>query len=419
MGAPFSHTELAWQDLQRLVPATQIQRAKAPDAIEGIAPEAVAYPTSAEEISEMLKWASMNGVKIAPRGGGSKLGWGNVPEGIDLVLSLEKLTGVVEHAWQDMTVTVRAGTTIAELQKELAKQNQALALDPLWPDRATVGGVIAANDSGARRLRFGSVRDLILGVTVVLANGTIARSGGKVVKNVAGYDLPKLLTGSFGTLGVITQATFRAHPLPSRESTVSFKFPDLESANRFMLAIMDSTLVPTGIQLRTMPEELTIDVRFAGVQEGIDAQLESLKGLAVSVLSNESSGQVWNRERLWTSGPLAIVGKVSVLPTNIASVTKAIHDCLANVSVVFQSTGLGLFRGEADSVELLERRIAELRQDVQRAKGTLVLLHVPLELKKKIDVFGPVTDAVPLMRRVKQQFDPTGTLNPGRFIGGI
>ena len=157
-------------------------------------------PGDAQEISAALKYANNSGLSVIPHGGSTKSSWGNPAERTDLLLSTARLDKVVEHAWADLTVTVQAGCTIAKLQNVLEQHGQRLALDPLWPDRATVGGVISTNDSGALRLRFGSIRDLIIGITLALPDGTLASSGGKVVKNVAGYDLPKLATGAFGTL---------------------------------------------------------------------------------------------------------------------------------------------------------------------------------------------------------------------------
>ena len=154
----------------------------------------------AEQIAEVLRFANQHGLSVVPTGGGTKLGWGN-PVAPEIFLSLARMNAVREHAWQDLTCTVEAGCTWAAMQDSLARHGQTVALDPLWPDRATVGGVVSTNDSGALRLRYGGLRDLIIGMTVVLADGTIAKTGGKVVKNVAGYDLHKLMTGSFGTLG--------------------------------------------------------------------------------------------------------------------------------------------------------------------------------------------------------------------------
>lgn len=167
-------------------------------------------PGSTGQISEVLRFANERGLSVVPTGGGTKVGWGN-PVAPEIFLSLARMNAVREHAWQDLTCTVEAGCTWAAMQAALADHGQTVALDPLWPDHATVGGVVATNDSGALRLRYGGLRDLIIGMTIVLADGTIAKTGGKVVKNVAGYDLHKLMTGSFGTLGVITEVNFRLH----------------------------------------------------------------------------------------------------------------------------------------------------------------------------------------------------------------
>ena len=164
-------------------------------------------PADAQQVAEVLRFANANGIAVTPVGSGTKLGWGN-PVAAEIRLELKRMNALREHPWQDMTCTVEAGCTWAAMQKELARHGQMVALDPLWPERATVGGVVATNDSGALRLKFGGLRDLIIGMTIVLADGTIAKSGGKVVKNVAGYDLHKLMTGSFGTLGVITEVNF-------------------------------------------------------------------------------------------------------------------------------------------------------------------------------------------------------------------
>ena len=157
-------------------------------------------------------------VAVAPRGNGTKIGWGAPPSSLDLVVSFRRMNRVLEHASGDMTATVEPGCTVADFQRRLAEHGQRLAVDPLFPEQATIGGILASNDSGSLRVRFGSLRDLLIGVTLALPDGTLARSGGKVVKNVAGYDLPKLAIGSLGTLGIITQAIFRLHPLAARPS---------------------------------------------------------------------------------------------------------------------------------------------------------------------------------------------------------
>src|SRR6266487_4352241 len=190
-----------------------VRPASLADAVAGVHPKLVVDPGTEKELAEVLRLSNEAGLAVIPRGGGTKLGWGNPPSRADLILSTARLDEIIEHAWADLTVTVQASCTIQRLQETLAQHGQRLALDPLWPEKTTVGGVLSTNDSGALRLRFGALRDLIIGVTIALPDGTLASSGGKVVKNVAGYDLPKLVTGALGTLGVITRAVFRLHPL--------------------------------------------------------------------------------------------------------------------------------------------------------------------------------------------------------------
>jgi glycolate oxidase FAD binding subunit len=413
--------EPRWKEVESIVGSDFCKSADQTCAIDGAIPSRIVSPGTEEEISEILKWAVAADVRMSVRGGGTKLSWGNIPQAVGLVLSMERISGEVEHSWEDMTFTVKAGTTISALQNQLGAHRQRLALDPLWPLRSTVGGVVATNDGGALRIRFGSVRDLILGVTIVLPNGTLARSGGKVVKNVAGYDLPKLLTGSFGTLGVITEATFRAHPLPQATRTLSFRFADVAAANSFILAMADSSLVPTGLQLRwTKGSEPGINVRFEGVKAGIDAQAERAIELSNQARNIGEADDVWcSREALWQGESFAMVGKFSVLPTAIASAVELIRDQFRSCRVVVQSTGIGLFRGECDSLEHLSQSLTSLRNRMQAISGTLAVLDIPHELKRQIDVFGPVNDAHKLMQRIKKQFDPSGTLNSGRFVGGI
>src|SRR5258707_14098055 len=210
-------------DVRQIVMAKHVRMAATNDAVADTQTSFVGEPGSEQELGRVLKLANAAGLAVIPRGGGTKLEWGNSPVRADVILSTARLNRVLEHPWADLTVSVEAGCTIAKLQETLAKHGQRLALDPLWPRKATIGGVLSTNDGGALRLRFGALRDLIIGVTIALPDGTLASSGGKVVKNVAGYDLPKLVTGALGTLGVITRAVFRLHPLPlnSRSFSVS------------------------------------------------------------------------------------------------------------------------------------------------------------------------------------------------------
>ena len=358
-------------------------------------------PRTESEVAGILKCANQEGSAVIPRGGGTKLHWGNVPTRADVSLSLARMNRVLEHAWADLTVTVEAGCTMTELQRTLAGRGQRLAVDPLWPDQATVGGVLSTNDTGVLRYRYGGLRDLIIGVTLALADGTLAASGGKVVKNVAGYDLPKLATGAYGTLGVITQATFRLHPSPKNTKSVTANFDSLVDAQRILLRVLDTQIVPAALQLRTTgsgPQPgaaIHMDALFEGTEEGIRAQIDTLRQI---VRVGEASADVWKR--------LDGGAKISTLPSGIAE-TLAGFPGRARM----QATGLGWVTPASDD----SPGLAELRKKIESRGGSLVLMG----RRDGMDSWGTPGDTLPLLRAIKQRFDPRGTLNPGVFLGGI
>jgi glycolate oxidase FAD binding subunit len=331
--------------LRAIVVEGDLRQGISTDEVCGVVPELYVEPANETELARVLEYASRAGMLVTPRGSGTKLDWGATPQAIDLMISTAKLARILEHAPGDMTVTVEAGVSIAQLQSALSLHRQRLALDPLWPERATVGGVIATNDSGASRVRYGSIRDLIIGITVVLGNGTVAKSGGKVVKNVAGYDLPKLMSGALGTLGIITKAVFRLHPLPAESRTLSFSFLSREEANDFMLAITDSIVVPTGLQMRTgAAGKIEVDVRIDGIAAGIAAQTETVCKLADKQNPSEASGDPWQaREELWSGGTSATICKLSMLPGQLSSTAEFVREALsqnADWTLLMHSTGL-------------------------------------------------------------------------------
>lgn len=414
-------TQVAWPELAGIVGDAHLRAATATDSIDSVTPQMVAEAATAEDLASALRWAHDNGLKAAPRGGGTKLGWGNPPTACDLVLSTARLNRVLEHAWADMTVIVEAGCRIADLQKTLAEHGQRLALDPLWPDQATIGGILSTNDSGSLRLRYGSLRDLIIGITVALPDGTLARSGGKVVKNVAGYDLAKLFTGALGTLGVIVQAVFRLHPLPRDSRSLSFS-GTTQSLSQLMLAIQSSKLTPTGLQLR-VAKGAQLDVRFDGTAAGIQAQLKQLEQLAGSIAGTDAATNVWqSHEDVWEGAQPALVAKVNLLPSHFAAMCERFKQAGNTHSLswklVMQSVGTGYVRLEGKEQSLRDA-LLRLRGDVTNIGGTLAALSCPVAVKRGLDVWGPTSDAQPLMVRIKQRFDPGGTLNPGRYVGGI
>src|ERR1700736_3791622 len=213
-------TASPFDELRTIGSQTQWRDAGPDDTVAGVQPRMVFEPQNEAELAA--------GLGVIPRGSGSKDAWGNPPVRADLILSTARLDRIIEHAWADLTVSVEAGCTFATLQNTLAQHGQRIAVDPLWPEHGTVGGILSTNDSGTLRIRYGGFRDLIIGVTIALPDGTLASSGGKVVKNVAGYDLPKLVTGALGTLGIITRAIFRLHPLPRNVRSFTFSARDVD-----------------------------------------------------------------------------------------------------------------------------------------------------------------------------------------------
>jgi glycolate oxidase FAD binding subunit len=402
-----------------------VRPAAAADAVAGVQPKLVVEPGTAQELAEILRLSNAAGLAVIPRGGATKLGWGNPPSRADLILSTARLNRVLEHAWADLTVTVEAGCTFQTLQETLAQHGQRLALDPLWPQKATVGGILSTNDSGALRLRFGALRDLVIGVTIALPDGTLASSGGKVVKNVAGYDLPKLVTGAFGTLGVITRAVFRLHPLPHHSRSFTISTSDANETQKLVLSIQDSKLAHTSLQSHFSGDAApTSDILFEGTEAGLDAQASHLRTLCGSARISQASPNVWNaRQEFWSlSDPAEIaIAKISTLPADLARTIELFRRAADPLHLRWKSfnyaTGLGWLRLQG-SVENLQRALTSLRADLEKTHGSLVLLHRPAQLST-FDAWGSPGDSLPLMKAVKYQLDPANTLNPGRFLAGI
>jgi glycolate oxidase FAD binding subunit len=404
--------------------ANQIRPATPADAIHGIQPQLILEPANELQLASVLRQANDANLAVIPRGGGTKLAWGHPPQRANVVLSTTRLNKIIEHAWADLTVSVEAGVTIRELQSVLALHNQRLAIDVLWPKSATIGGILSTNDSGALRLRFGSLRDLVIGATIALPDGTLASSGGKVVKNVAGYDLPKLVTGAFGTLGVITRAVFRLHPLPQSARTYTFLAHDAADAQRLILAIQDSQLAHAALQARFIDgSQPQLDILFEATAAGLNAQATQLKSLVSPAPITESDPPVWNaRQESYSAAsrqesPCAIA-KISVLPSQISQTAVAIaalaskHQLRAHS--VIQATGLGCTLLEGDPASL-RSALQTLREELENSGGSLFLAHAPGDLAH-FDPGSNFGDSLPLMRAIKFQLDPKHTLNPGRLL---
>jgi glycolate oxidase FAD binding subunit len=414
------------EGLHAIVTPKFVRRASVDDCVAGVSPQLVVEPGTEQELAKVLKLAEDAGHAVIPRGGGTKLAWGNAPARADLIVSTARLNRILEHAWADLTVTVEAGCTISKLQETLAKHGQRLALDVLWSSHATVGGVLSTNDSGALRLRFGSLRDLIIGATLALPDGTLASSGGKVVKNVAGYDLSKLATGALGTLGVITRAVFRVHPLPKETRTLICRCDDLAEAQRLVLAVQDSKLAHSALQIRcggnASPQ---VDVLFEATQAGLAAQTAQLKSLAEKKNFDDSASGAWNaRQEVYSAaksdGSSSAVAKFSTPPAQIANTIEVLAGlCGDGVhwDAAVQATGIGCVRMEGEPLAM-QAALLSFRSKLESSKGSLVVHQLPATASR-LETWGDGGDALPLMRAVKQRFDPKKTLNPGRFVGGI
>lgn len=380
-----------------------VREAADDDAVAGVRPGWVALPETVEEISAVLRACAEHGLAVVPVGGGTKLHWSGPPERCDVLLDTCCLNQVVEHAVGDLVVRAQAGVTMDALAAALAAEGQELALDVPFTEGATVGGTLATATCGPRAFRYGTARDLLIGITVVLADGTVARSGGKVVKNVAGYDLGKLFTGSYGTLGVIAEATFRLHPLPAERAWIVAEVaPERVQAVAAELAAAQAE--PSAVELDwpgpTGPATLAVLV------EGDTA------GERAAALNTGLHGAV-------TAGPPAwwglitgddVLVEVRCLPSRAGQVLAAVRGTRFSLR---GSPVTGRFHLEApDDVarDELVSAVSLLRERGARAH----VLAAPYELDRWGEVSG-----LPLMRRVKERFDPGRGLSPGRFVGGI
>ena len=397
-----------------------------PDAVDGVQPALVARPASTEEVSGVLRAAAASGLAVVARGRGTKLTWGLPPERADLVVDLSRMSAVRDHAAGDLIVDVEAGTPLSTVQDAVAGAGQRLALDdPLGG--ATVGGALATNLSGPRRVATGTARDLLIGVTLVRADGVVAKAGGRVVKNVAGYDLGKLVVGSFGTLAVVTQAVFRLHPLPAAQRLVTAAVDRPEEAQRLVHRVVHAQVVPTAVEI-DWPGEApgSVEVLLEGTEAGVEGRTETtqrLLGDGARVSAEPPDG--WGAFP-WTGSaearPTAL--KATFALTGLARVLATARTVAVDAGVRLHlrgSAGAGVVYGAvpADTTPgAVGALVSRLRAGCTAQGGALVVLDGPPAVKAAVDPWGPVP-ALDLMRRVKDEFDPERRLAPGRFVGGI
>ena len=403
----------------------------AEDSVLGVPPAEVAEPSTVAEAVELVGEAARGKKSLLFVGGGTEVELGARPERLDILLRTRRLDRIVEHAPSDQIVVVEAGVTLAALGRTLTSAGQRLALDPPLPEQATIGGIVAANAFGPRRARFGSARDLIIGVSIVRADGVRASGGGKVVKNVAGFDLPKLMVGSLGTLGLIATATFRLHPIPEEAATL--RSPGLRSADVTALVarIRQAQLEPDSVvAFRTGSDRFDLAVRFEGFARGVTEQRERFAALVAKELRVDCEAlDRAGAEALWARHDAvrrrgSFRAKLAALPTRFEEVERRslapLSAALGSSECVWYPTlGLGFLGGDPATAAAVAAAVSSARSALAERGGTIVVLAAPDDVRSATDVWGPPPAAVSLMRGVKSRLDPERRLAPGRFVGGI
>jgi glycolate oxidase FAD binding subunit len=447
------------------------------DAVGGKQAQYVAAPATTEEAAALLRAAAGLGLTVVPRGSGGRLDWGRAPESCDLIVDTGRMDQVLEHAAGDQVVIVQAGIRLDELAKVLATAEQRLALDvPASTDGTSdsIGGLIATGAAGPLRYRYGSPRDLLIGITVVRADGTVAKSGGKVVKNVAGYDIGKLFAGSLGTLGLITEATFRVHPLPEAAAWVTLECPDSTAAASAVRTVADSPLAPSAIELDwpSAAAPLTVAALIEGDPESVAIRSERMRQLIDRATTGQSSAQTKraddrpgprttpatdHRARRPGSpadravadvgaadeafrvlrpssdgrGRAGTVVQVAFWAGQLTAVLTAIRaaaDAARLNPPISGSAGAGVLevsvpaeaavQAVADFVSVLRAGLDGLADGLPPSRASAVVLCAPPAVRDTVDMWGTVP-SLALMRAVKDQFDPEHRMAPGRFAGGI
>jgi len=437
MGAPLE-APLKAQEAQKALRETgvTIREATCDDAVGGVAPRWVALPENTGEVAALMRVSAEHDLAVVPAGDGTKLGWGSPPERCDLLIDTCCLLlgdgSAVDHSSGDLVARAGAGLPLSVLNSMLSRSRQELALDtPLGA--GTVGGTLATAVAGPRRLRHGTARDLLIGITVVLADGTIATSGGNVVKNVAGYDLGKLFTGSYGTLGVITEATFRLHPIPAGRRWVTVDLPagpdlpaspakdtldGLDGLDTLVAGLAASQAEPSAVELEW--PDLTGGATVSALVEGVaaDARAEAVR----TSMDRYGSARITAEAPTWWSAPPGeeVLLELRVPPAAACPALRAVAArglparVRGSVASAVLLAALPEDIGEAD----FSGFVTGVRDDLRRLGGALTVLAAPPALARGIDRWGP-SGALPLMRRIKERFDPGRRMSPGRFAGGI
>jgi len=426
-------------------------------ALDGKKPNVIVYPGTIDEVSKIVSYANQQHLTIIPRGSGTKMGMGGIPKKIDIILLTNRINRITDSDCENLTLSAESGITLNEVQKSLAKAGKGyfLPLDPPFTDKATLGGIVATNSSGPKRLLYGTARDLIIGTKAVFPNGDIVVSGGKTVKNVSGYDMCKLLIGSYGTLGIICEMTFKLLPLPEKEATLLFSFAKLEEADGFAREMRGSQLIPSSIQIlnsiavqkmkypASMPPNgnYLVAIGLDGVAESIDRQISEMSEtgkkhgvLEAVTLDSDKHQAFWIAIRDFSNGLTEKFPNLISLKSNflisksgemLGSYEKITKELGIDCALICHS-GNGILysyilagKNLRSKIESFVELIGKLTAEVVKNEGNLVVESSPLLIKKKVDVWGHPRGDYLIVRRLKEQIDPAGILNIGRFVGGI
>lgn len=388
-------------DLAAIAGGENVSPGSGADAVDGIAPKTVVRPGTYDEACSIMRYANDERLAVIALGGRLHSGLGNVPSRYDVALDVTRLDQVVEFEPADLTITVQAGMTLGALRRAAGDANMMVPFDPELPDEATVGAVLAAAISGPARMSLGAPRDFTIGMRVVTADGRLTRAGGRVVKNVAGYDLCKLYIGSLGTLGVIVEATFKTMPLPQAEQSVAFGFPNADGACAMVTRATRSGLALCSAALSREGGRWRLDVELAGMPHAVERSIAELKQRA------DDPPAASKHELAETS---ALVARFNVLPNQLPALLSALP-AEAHVDA-YPATGTCLIACGVDGLAVVQSLAAN-------HGATCVIERCPPDLKRDIDVFGKAPSSLKLMRAIKKEFDPNGVLSPGRMVGKI
>lgn len=420
--------------------------------VTGPEPALQAYPQDDEQVAALLHLAAGEGQAVVPRGAGTKDRLGAPLRRADLVLSTTRLTRLIEYNPADLTVTAQAGMTLARLQALLGREGQRLALDPPHSGGATLGGVVAANHNGPRRLLYGGVRDIVLGMRVALTAGHVIKCGGRVVKNVAGYDMNKLVIGSMGSLGVITEVTVKVRPLPDASKTYALGFPTLDQAGAAARRALQSELLPAALELLSsaaaaalaLPGPYTLVAALEETPAAVAYQIDRLGAIgrefgATADLTLDGTAEASFWDDLRDYGIIATAAaslRANVPAVNVPALVTRAEAAVAEsapelAAHVLAGTGTGTVwvhlappaeataSADLPSVFAVAAVITAVAGEAEARGGSLVVEACHPAVKAQVDVWGSPGAGLPLMQGMKQRFDPAGILNPGRYVGGL